>query len=456
MRAPSAAASPKVMKPVSAVLPRGPVPNMQYASKPPPKPMAKPVPRPKVVKESQQALAAKLALIKTEERVKWKRLQHGVFLTQKGKYTVLAHTVCGISRSSSLQSRLPVAKSNHVRKQLGAVEVADLVRLQQKLRSTKEAAVCTLYDPERFKRSKIEPKKFAKALDRVVRKARQNTADALNKQHKELSKMIMSHQSEFFKFHKQRRADASRLARTIRDNFDKESKKKEKDAVAAEKARLAALKANDMDAYSKLLEETKNDRLKFLMDKTEKHFSQISTSLLQERNQDGSVSSSGGAASYYASAHLKTEEVRQPSILVGGDLKEYQMSGLQWLVSLYNNKLNGILADEMGLVSTSHSYWNLGALNIDLVANKVLMSFDCTGENDPSHSLDCIPNGTQTEPGALSCHCPAIYAFELDERVSKMVPFSSCHLLQGYSWAKKRDLQGASSEWAFQCSLDNL
>jgi len=88
------------------------------------------------------------------------------------------------------------------------------------------------------------------------------------------------------------------------------------------------------------------------MDKTEKHFSQVSTSLLQERNKDGSVSSSGGTASYYASAHLKTEEVRQPSILVGGDLKEYQLSGLQWMVSLYNNKLNGILADEMGLGKT--------------------------------------------------------------------------------------------------------
>ncbi len=33
----------------------------------------------------------------------------------------------------------------------------------------------------------------------------------------------------------------------------------------------------------------------------------------------------------------------------GGNLKEYQLTGLQWLVSLYNNNLNGILADEMGL-----------------------------------------------------------------------------------------------------------
>ena len=33
-------------------------------------------------------------------------------------------------------------------------------------------------------------------------------------------------------------------------------------------------------------------------------------------------------------------------------LREYQMVGLQWMVSLYNNHLNGILADEMGLGKT--------------------------------------------------------------------------------------------------------
>jgi SNF2 family DNA or RNA helicase len=38
--------------------------------------------------------------------------------------------------------------------------------------------------------------------------------------------------------------------------------------------------------------------------------------------------------------------------LEGGELKNYQINGLQWLVSLYNNNLNGILADEMGLGKT--------------------------------------------------------------------------------------------------------
>jgi len=42
----------------------------------------------------------------------------------------------------------------------------------------------------------------------------------------------------------------------------------------------------------------------------------------------------------------------QPDILVGGQLKDYQIKGLQWLISLFNNSLNGILADEMGLGKT--------------------------------------------------------------------------------------------------------
>lgn len=33
-------------------------------------------------------------------------------------------------------------------------------------------------------------------------------------------------------------------------------------------------------------------------------------------------------------------------------LRKYQLVGLQWMVSLYNNRLNGILADEMGLGKT--------------------------------------------------------------------------------------------------------
>lgn len=47
--------------------------------------------------------------------------------------------------------------------------------------------------------------------------------------------------------------------------------------------------------------------------------------------------------------------MKQPRMLRGpggARLREYQHVGLKWMVSLYNNNLNGILADEMGLGKT--------------------------------------------------------------------------------------------------------
>ncbi|CAD8072522.1 unnamed protein product [Paramecium sonneborni] len=43
---------------------------------------------------------------------------------------------------------------------------------------------------------------------------------------------------------------------------------------------------------------------------------------------------------------------KQPTILKGGQLKSYQMTGLNWMISLFEEGINGILADEMGLGKT--------------------------------------------------------------------------------------------------------
>ncbi|KAJ2001809.1 putative ATPase [Coemansia thaxteri] len=43
---------------------------------------------------------------------------------------------------------------------------------------------------------------------------------------------------------------------------------------------------------------------------------------------------------------------RQPLLITGGIMREYQLEGMEWLASLYENGLNGILADEMGLGKT--------------------------------------------------------------------------------------------------------
>eukprot|EP00917_Polyrhabdina_sp_WS-2016_P011197 GHVP01024754.1.p1 GENE.GHVP01024754.1~~GHVP01024754.1.p1 ORF type:complete len:1241 (+),score=269.22 GHVP01024754.1:111-3833(+) len=51
-------------------------------------------------------------------------------------------------------------------------------------------------------------------------------------------------------------------------------------------------------------------------------------------------------------SHSVAESVTQPICLTGGVLLPYQIEGLQFMVSLFNNALSGILADEMGLGKT--------------------------------------------------------------------------------------------------------
>eukprot|EP00953_Heterococcus_sp_UTEX-ZZ885_P011356 6575-Heterococcus_DN1.PRE.1 len=68
------------------------------------------------------------------------------------------------------------------------------------------------------------------------------------------------------------------------------------------------------------------------------------------------------AAGKMAGAREKAAEERhsfkQPAMLTGGQLKPYQLDGVQWLASLFSQGLSGILADEMGLgktIQASHS-----------------------------------------------------------------------------------------------------
>lgn len=55
----------------------------------------------------------------------------------------------------------------------------------------------------------------------------------------------------------------------------------------------------------------------------------------------------------------------RPPFLLRGPLRPYQQKGMEWLVSLYNNNVNGILADEMGLGKTIQTIALLAHLACD-------------------------------------------------------------------------------------------
>lgn len=131
------------------------------------------------------------------------------------------------------------------------------------------------------------------------------------------------------------------------------------------KQRLAALKSNDEEAYLKLLDQTKDTRITQLLRQTNSFLDSLAQAVRVQQNEvkimrgeeiPPMTDEERENVDYYEVAHRVKEKVqKQPTILLGGELKEYQVRGLEWMVSLYNNHLNGILADEMGLGKTIQS-----------------------------------------------------------------------------------------------------
>ncbi|EUD66753.1 hypothetical protein C922_02738 [Plasmodium inui San Antonio 1] len=180
----------------------------------------------------------------------------------------------------------------------------------------------------------------------------------------------------------QRRSNAHMLANECYNQMKLIEKKRKIIIEREEKERLRLLKENDMDAYMNLLRKTKNKRLQEMLDVTEEFLTNMSSCVLCQkkdnpfdvpsRDEPSSIGSNEMDSTHHSNSaniamksnykdarekyllvsHSVREKVVQPSILIGGTLMKYQLEGLEWLISLYNNNLHGILADEMGLGKT--------------------------------------------------------------------------------------------------------
>ncbi|KAL1920244.1 uncharacterized protein VTP21DRAFT_1390 [Calcarisporiella thermophila] len=215
---------------------------------------------------------------------------------------------------------------------------------------------------------RIEHLEHQQRIDRKNRE-RQKHIDHLNQ--------IVNHGRDMILAHRTHEAKLSRLGRAVINYHAHVEKEEDKRKRRMQEERLRALKNDDEEAYLKLIDRTKDTRISQLLEQTDRYLESLSQAVREQQSAlvddefsaiDGPVGviqkeddendiafelANGKKLDYYSIAHRIQEPVtEQPTILTGGTLKEYQLKGLQWMVSLYNNRLNGILADEMGLGKT--------------------------------------------------------------------------------------------------------
>ncbi|KAF2128619.1 hypothetical protein P153DRAFT_293104 [Dothidotthia symphoricarpi CBS 119687] len=229
----------------------------------------------------------------------------------------------------------------------------------------------TIY--RRLKKQSMREARLTEKLEKQQRDARETKE---KKKYHEFIDAIRKHRTELNEAGMAQRQRLQKLGRTMITTHQNIEKEEQKRVERTAKQRLQALKANDEETYLKLLGQAKDTRITHLLKQTNGFLKQLADSVkAQQRNHSNRYelnnaeeepsedSDDGGSedgdrpgkkrTDYYEIAHRVKEEVtQQASNLVGGTLKEYQLKGLQWMISLYNNNLNGILADEMGLGKT--------------------------------------------------------------------------------------------------------
>ncbi|KAK9992350.1 hypothetical protein SO802_027335 [Lithocarpus litseifolius] len=134
-----------------------------------------------------------------------------------------------------------------------------------------------------------------------------------------------------------------------------------------------------LDAQNASIEADMNNkgkgRLKYLLQQTElfAHFAKGDQSAAQKKAKGRGRHASKITEEEEDEECLKEEEdglsgtgttrlVTQPSC-IQGKMRDYQLAGLNWLIRLYENGINGILADEMGLGKTLQTISLLGYLH---------------------------------------------------------------------------------------------
>ncbi|KAI9005360.1 SNF2 family N-terminal domain-containing protein [Gaertneriomyces semiglobifer] len=243
-----------------------------------------------------------------------------------------------------------------------------LLDKQKRLRSelveclTKSTTLSTAADRSVFRRMKKQSLREAKQTEKLEKNQRLERERREQQKHQDFLQSILQHGREMLNFHKQQQNRCIRLGQAVSKFHAIAQKEEEKRQQRISQERLNALKANDEAAYLRLVDKAKDNRIMHLLHQTESYLKSLTkamedqkASVVEQEALDETNRTNGepDERDYYDTAHRISEVVtEQPSILVGGKLKDYQIKGLQWMVSLYNNRLNGILADEMGLGKT--------------------------------------------------------------------------------------------------------
>ncbi|GAA6010615.1 hypothetical protein JCM10207_007766 [Rhodosporidiobolus poonsookiae] len=307
--------------------------------------------------------------------------------------------------NTDLSALLPLPSAADAPQSLASTKLRALIELkslnllarQQSLRQTLVASLAPAtslalpLDRSLFRRARRTTVRDARSIETLEAAQKKEREQRAKQKHLDHLAEIVAHGRDLVAAHRAHQAKFGRLGKALLKFHVEAEREEQKRVERVSKERLKALKADDEEAYLKLIDTAKDTRIAHLVSQTNSFLESLSAAVLVQQQEGRSVMGLDGGdegaeeakaaagaeetidesrfgasavfadeaekdkdkVDYYNVAHRIKETVdKQPTILVGGELKQYQLRGLEWMVSLYNNHVNGILADEMGLGKT--------------------------------------------------------------------------------------------------------
>ena len=222
------------------------------------------------------------------------------------------------------------------------------------LRFIKRARTADFAFDNSYRRKKKQSMREIRALEKMEARQRHEQGRQVQQAYHNYLQSVLTQVREIQAHTRTTQQRNARIAKAVMQYHAVVEKEEQKRLERVSRDRLRALKADDEEAYMRLIDQQKDTRLTHLLKQTDEFLGGLAEKVLAQQNEDTEAMPVTAISSdYYTTAHRVKEEVhRQPSTMIGGKLKDYQLKGLQWMLSLYNNHLNGILADEMGLGKT--------------------------------------------------------------------------------------------------------
>jgi hypothetical protein len=228
--------------------------------------------------------------------------------------------------------------------------------------------LATSVDRAAYRKIMKQTLREAKLTEKLERQQRIEREKKEKQRHLDYLQTVCNQGRDLIAWHKAQQAKTGKLGKAILQFHAHIEREEQRKADKRSKDRIRALRNDDEEAYLKLIDEAKDTRLTMLLRQTGAYLESLTKAVADQQQDNINIEkqgqndeevedlddeerdeideemmltdSQGRKVDYYKVAHRIQEAVFQPTIMIGGKLKEYQVRLFYYYFYLFTHSVH--------------------------------------------------------------------------------------------------------------------